>query len=161
MKTLGAPALPVVRAALEKLVEPLASEAPGAAELAEDLLLSVPPVLDEAFGHVVVGYVAVAEPNVTRAAARALPRVWGAEAAETLLALLVLDDDAVLAAALVGLREIDAVDRDVVDRIGTLFGEDRDVEARSPQLKAAAIAALGAAKEPARPDAAALLARLA
>ena len=155
MKAYGPTALPVVRAALEKIMErALAGTHPAAIDLAEDVLLSVPSALDDVTGRLVEQYAASTIPNLCRAAARALPRVWADRAAPTLMKLLAHEDDTVLTAALVGFRDIKMVDARVVRKIGSLADRKR---LRTPQLKQAAAAALGAAMPSAKPDAAAVL----
>lgn len=155
MKAYGADALPVVRAALERIMErALAGNHPAAIDLAEDVLLAVPSALDDATGRLIEQYAASTIPNLCRAAARALPRVWADRAAPTLLRLLDNEDDGVLAAALIGYKEINVVDARTVKKIGSLVDRKR---LHSPQLKQAALAALGNAMPSAKPDAAAVI----
>jgi len=140
MKSLGADALPVVNAGLERVYEAaVRGEARVSVELAEDMLLGVPASPDELSGLLVVKFAASPVPNLCRAAARALPRVWGMRAAPILLGLVGHDEDGVRVAAIVGLRELGAVDTQVVTRIAALFQGPR---APSAQLRAAVIAAL-------------------
>ncbi len=142
MKAMGEDSLPVIRAALERIREAaLSGQHPAAMELAEDLLLSVPTVLDEVAGHVVVKYVACPVAHVRRAVARALPRVWGERAKPTLLTLLDHEEEGVRVAALVGLREVGAIDVEMVKRIESLFGKGNVTD----KLRAAAVAALQSA----------------
>ena len=155
MKSFGPTALPVVRAALEKVMErALQGTHPAAIDLAEDLLLSVPAALDDATGRLVEQYAASTIPNLCRAAARALPRAWADRAAPTLARLLDHEDDAVLTAALIGFRDTKMVDARVVRKIGALVDRKR---LRTPQLKQAAVAALGAAMPSAKPEADAVI----
>lgn len=158
MKSLGEAALPVVRAALQKVFEQAVSgHQRPVTDLAEDLLLAMPRWEDEASGHLVVGYAASAVPSLCRAAARALPRVWSERARPVLAHLLQHEDDGVFLAAVVGLREIDAVDLEVVMRIGALVEAGR---VRSEQLAAAVVATLQSASASARAEAATILTRL-
>lgn len=158
MKAFGPTATPVVRAALEKLAERgVSGEHRAAAELAEDLLLSVPPQLDEATGRLAEQFATSPVANLCRAAARALPRAWADRAAPTLMRLLDHEDDGVLTAALIGFRDVNVVDARVVRKISTLVDKKR---LRTPHLKQAAAAALGAAMPSAKPDAAAVLEQL-
>lgn len=158
MKTLGEPALPVVRAGLERIQEPaIVGIDRATVELAEDLLLSMPAVHDEVAGHLVLRYAAAQSPALCRAAARALARVWAERSAPALLALVRHHDDGVRVAAIIGLREVHAVDEDAVRAIGSLFD---GTEERSAQLRAAAMAALRGATERAQISAFALMARL-
>ncbi|MDF2692760.1 MAG: serine/threonine protein kinase [Labilithrix sp.] len=155
MKALGDGALPVVRAALERIREQaLSGEHRAATELAEDLLLSMPRFADEVAGQLVVKYAGSGVANLCRAAARALPRVWGERARPVLLHLLAHEDDGVLLAAIVGLREIDAVDAQAVARISAQVTAGR---ARTPQLRSAIVTALQEASDGARREAAAIV----
>lgn len=155
MKAYGQTALPVVRAALEKIMDRvLTGSLPAAVDLGEDVLLSVPAALDDATGRLIEQYAASTIPNICRAAARALPRVWADRAAPTLMRLLDHEDDGVLAAALIGFKEINVVDVRTVRKIGSLVDRRR---LHSPQLKQAALAALGNAMPSAKPDAAAVM----
>ncbi len=159
MKTLGEPALPVVLAGLEKIFQPAFGGATRSViELAEDLLLSIPATRDETAGHLVLKYAASPVPVLCRAAARALPRVWGERAAPALVTLVRHPEDGVRVAAIVGLREVDAVDEAAVRAIASLFD---GAEERSAQLKSASMAALKSAHERAQIAAFALMARIA
>lgn len=159
MKSLGESGLPVVRAALERVFDAtMSGQHRGAAELAEDLLLSMPPSPnDEVSGHIVVKYAACPVPNVCRAAARALPRVWAERAKPTLLALLGHSDDGVVIAAMVGLREIGEIDVEAVTRIAATLDAGRP---RGQAFLATLTAFLQAADGPARDVAKPLLERL-
>jgi serine/threonine protein kinase len=118
MRALGERAWPVVRAALERIpAAALTGGHPVAALLAEDLLLSVPVLRDEAAGHLVAKYVHTKDPALCRAATLALGRLWAERAAPLLLALLDVADDGVRSAAIAGLRGIGAVDEHVVRRL--------------------------------------------
>ncbi|HSO36960.1 MAG TPA: protein kinase, partial [Labilithrix sp.] len=118
MRIIGEAAWPVVRAALERIpTAALTGGHPLGADLAEDLLLCVPTLRDEAAGHLVAKYVRATEPALCRAATQALGRLWAERAAPMLLALLDTNDDGVRAAAIAGLREIGAVDEHVVRRL--------------------------------------------
>jgi serine/threonine-protein kinase len=158
MKAFGADALTVVRAALEKVfTQAVHGDHRAAVELAEDLLLSVPSQLDDPTGRLVEQYAGSRAPNLCRAAARALPRVWADRAAPTLVKLLDHEDDGVLTATLIGFRDINAVDFRVVRKIGSLADRKR---LRTPQLRQAAMAALSAAMPSAKPDADAIIEQL-
>jgi serine/threonine-protein kinase len=140
MKSLGAAALPVVRAALERIHDGAVSgESQAGADLAEDLLLSLPRAPDEVAGHLVVKYAASPVPTLCRAAARALPRVWGDRSRPILLELLVHHDDSVRLAAIASLTEIGAVDTLAVERLTALESAG---QIRTEHMRAAVIAAL-------------------
>ncbi len=167
MRSLGASALPVVKQALERLFDQATSgQHRAASELAEDVLLSVPKVDDAATGTLIVKYAGHASgspkggtgsPNLCRAAARALPRVWGARARPVLIQLVPHADDGVCLAALAGLVELNSIETDVVVRIGVQIDAGR---AKSPQVQSAFATALQAASPQARVAAKSALARL-
>jgi HEAT repeat protein len=158
MRALGEAAWPVVRAALERIPQAaLTGEHPAAAALAEDLLLCVPALRDEAAGHLVAKYLRATEPALCRAATQALGRLWAERAAPLLLALLEADDDGVRAAAIAGLREIGAVDAHVVRKLIPILG--RQV-ATSQKLYLTAVAALQFVTADARPLAVPILVQL-
>jgi serine/threonine-protein kinase len=151
---IGIPALPVMRAALERVEPRLAT--PGASALAEDLLSALPAVADEATGNVVARYARNETPEIACAATRALPRLWGKRAGPLLVALLAHPDDDVRLAALEGLVALHAIDTHVVRKIECI------VDGTAPgsrQLREAAIAALTRVDGEAQPAAAAVLAR--
>jgi hypothetical protein len=137
LKTIGAPALPVMRAGLEALVPRI--QAAGATDLATDLLASLPSAPDEAAGEIVATYARARIPELARAAATALPRLWGPRACSVLVGLLSYPDDAVQAAAIGGLVDIGAVDEPVARKLADIVGPAG--AGRTARL--AAIAALG------------------
>ena len=151
MKVIGTGASPVLAAALERLLQPLAAAHPAVPELVEDLLLGIPAAPDEALGALAAGYASAPPATVRRAAARALARAWGPRAEPALRARVedVTEDDAVVTAALVGLREIGAVGRAVAVAIEALFA----ARPRSSQLRVAAEQALASSTEDARAEA--------
>ena len=156
MSAVGEGAWPVVRAALEKIPPAaLTGGHPLASELAEDLLLCVPSVRDEAAGHLVATYVRSTVPSLCRAATRALARLWAERARPLLLGLLANEDDGVRIAAIVGLREIGAVDEHAARRIAPLTTRTVPHE-----LRVAALQALGSMTIEARPVAVPILAQL-
>lgn len=157
MRALGADAWPVVRAALEKIPPAaLTGEHPLAADLAEDLLLSVPSVRDDAAGHVVRAFVRADVPALCLASARALARLWADRARPLLLALLA-DDEGKQLAAVAGLRELGAVDEHSARRLGALVAPGTTV---SDELRASALSALAAMTVDARPIAVPILVRV-
>ena len=158
MRALGEAAWPVVRAALERIpAAALTGGHPVGAALAEDHLLCVPTLRDEAAGHLVAKYVRATEPALSRAATQALGRLWAERAAPLLLALLDVTDDGVRAAAIAGLREIGAVDEHVVRRLVPILSNK--VEA-SRALRIAAVTALEFVTPDARPVAVPILVQL-
>jgi len=158
MKSLGAAARPVLRGAFERIyAQSSTSQHRGATELTEDVLLSVPKGDDDLAGKLVVKFAASNVPSVARAAARALPRVWGIRARTVLLRLVPHVDDSVCLAAVIGLHELDAVDLDAVSRIGAQVDAGR---VRTQQMSAAFATALASASASASAEAKAVLARM-
>ena len=137
---IGAPVLPVVRAGLEKLVPRIEIEV--AADLASDLLESVPAVADEATGEIVALYVRARNPAVARAAASALVKLWGPRACAALLGLLNHRDESAQCAAIAGLVEIHAVDEPVARKLANVVGP----AGRGTAARVAAIEALARAE---------------
>ncbi|MCW5834825.1 MAG: hypothetical protein KIS78_20640, partial [Labilithrix sp.] len=84
-------------------------------------------------------------------------RAWGERARPLLLHLVQHEDDSVLVAAVVGLREIDGVDLEAVARIGAQVAAGR---VRTQQLHAVIAAALRSASASASAEAAGVLQRL-
>ena len=140
MRALGESSWPVVRAALERIpAGALTGEHPVAAALAEDLLRCVPNLRDDAAANLVAKYVRTTNASLCRAATEAVGRLLLERAAPLLLALLEIDDDGVRAAAISGLRQIGAVDEDVVRRLVPILTR---AVAASDELRLAAVAAL-------------------
>ncbi len=158
MRALGEGAWPVVRAALERIpAAALTGGHPVAALLAEDLLLSVPVLRDEAAGHLVAKYVHTKDPALCRAATLALGRLWAERAAPLLLALLDVADDGVRSAAIAGLRGIGAVDEHVVRRLLPIVAGKVQV---GHDLRVTAVTALEFVTADARPVAVPMLVQL-
>ena len=158
MRALGEASWPVVRAALERIPETaLTGEHPRAAELAEDLLWSVPVLRDDAAGQLVAKYVRTRRASLCRAATQALGRLWAERAAPLLLALLDVEDDGVRMAAVAGLRQIGAVDERVVRRLVPIL--TREIEA-GDELRLAAVSSLEFVTVDARPVAVPILVKL-
>lgn len=152
MKAVGPFAWPVLRAALEKYApgQPVALPA----DLAEDLLSSVPKVEDEAGGSVLAQYLRGTPREVYRAAALALARVWGQRALALLVGMLSLPDDGARTAGLLAVCELNAVNEHVVRRLEPILVPGTTA---SLELRAAALAALGLALPDARRTAVNLL----
>ncbi|MEA2746788.1 MAG: eukaryotic-like serine/threonine-protein kinase [Myxococcales bacterium] len=158
MRALGESAWPVVRAALERIpAAALTGGHPVAAVLAEDLLLCVPALRDEAAGHLVAKYVHTTDAALCRAATLALGRLWAERAAPLLLALLDVADDGVRSAAIAGLRGIGAVDEHVVRRLLPILARKVEV---GHELRVAAVTALEFVTHDARPVAVPVLVQL-
>ena len=158
MRALGESSWPVVRAALERIpATALTGEHPRAAELAEDLLWSVPALRDDAAGALVARYVRTTQASLCRAATQALGALWAERAAPLLLALLDVPDDGVRIAAIAGLRQIGAVDENVVPHLVPIL--TRKVHA-GDELRLAAVTALEFVTPDARPVAVPILVKL-
>jgi serine/threonine-protein kinase len=158
MQALGEHAWPVVRAALERIPPAaLTGGHPLAADLAEDLLLSVPAIRDEAAGHLVSTYVRATVPSLCGAATRALARLWADRAQPLLLGLLGNPDEGVRLAAVAGLREMGAVDEHVARRLAPLLAPGAPT---SDELRVQALSALGSMTEDAKPVAVPILVKV-
>ena len=158
MRLLGDKCWPVVRASLERIpAEALTGAHAAAAALAEDLLLSVPMVHDEAAGHLAARYVKADGAGLCRAAARALARLWNERARPILLALVADETDARRIAGMVGLRQLGAVDELSVRKLAPLAKGEVETH---PDVRIAAIAVLGVVADSAREATIPLLARL-
>ncbi len=140
---LGIDALPMIRAGLARLEGK--REVAVAAALAADLLQASPRVLDEEAGGVAARYMQGSGPGLTTVAAEALVGFWGSRATPWLLGLLGSEDEAVMAAAMNGLRQLNAVDERAVARIALAVHATR-----SSDVRAAARAALLETTGPAR-----------
>ncbi len=157
LKDFGPKAWPVVRAALEKILEAGAAENPRTVELAEDLLLSVPLVGDESAGHLVVKYLRVNHSSVCRAATAAIVTMWGERAKPLLVGMLQSKDDVVRIAGIAGLRQLGAIDEHVIPRLQAILL--RRLPA-GDELRAAAAIALAHTVASAQPPALSLLVQL-
>jgi serine/threonine-protein kinase len=115
VRELGAEALPMIRAGLARLETK--RDVPVASALAFDLLEASPRIRDEEAGDVTAHYIQGSTPALTAAAAEALVGFWGVRATPFLFALLSSTEDAVIVAAIDGLRELGAIDERVVARI--------------------------------------------
>jgi serine/threonine-protein kinase len=134
--TMGAHALPMLRAALDRLAPRVLAAPAGpsrptprvptpmppreAVELAEDLLKAIPKHADDAMGELLARYTRCPVPAVATLATKALPRVWGQRASAMLVGLLGHASDDIWAAAVGALHELGAIDTYVVRRLGPL-----------------------------------------
>jgi len=153
LRAVGAPAWPVVTAALQR-------NAPGDASqhdhrLAEDLLRAMPLTSDDVIGGVVAKYLRWGDAPVRRAAIAPLVALWGERARPILLAVLVKDaDEGARTVALRGLRDLRAVDEHVVRKAEELLAQGA-----GPALAVAIAEALAEVSADARPLAASVLHR--
>jgi serine/threonine protein kinase len=152
---IGAAGAPLLRAALTHLEERLA--APGAADLAEDLLASVPREPDDVMGALVARYARVPIEAVAREATSALPFVWAERARPLLVALLQQHPhDVVRIAAVEALRELGRIDAHLVQKLDPLV---RDRNSASAALRVSAASAVARAVPSAKGVAGEVLAR--
>jgi hypothetical protein len=137
---MGAHALPMLRAGLERLAVRLLT-APGAApplpkrpaggggarapapppeaiELALDLLKAIPNHMDDAMGELLARYTRCSVLPLAVLAVKALPRVWGQRASAMLVGLLNHTADEVWVAAISAIHELGAIDAHVVRKVG-------------------------------------------
>ena len=157
LKDFGPKAWPVVRAALEKILATGVAENPRTAELAEDLLLSVPLVGDESAGHLVVKYLRVNHSSICRAATASIVTMWGERAKPLLVGMLQSKDDVVRIAGIAGLRQLSAIDEHIIPRLQAILL--RRLPA-GEELRAAAAVALAHTVPSAQAPAISLLAQL-
>ncbi len=155
LTAIGAQGWAVVKAALQRMPEAaLEGRHPTGIDLAEDLLASLPPIPDDDDAQVLARYLRAQVPALAEGAARALGKSVPTRAGPMLVALLDDPREGVRAAAIAGLREMGAVDAEVVAKLAPIVR--REVPA-TPALRLAAIAALRAVVEEARAVAAPLL----
>src|SRR5690606_31373229 len=112
---------------------------------------------DEGAGHLVSTYVRATVPSLCSAATRALARLWAERARPLLLGLLGNADEAVRLAAVVGLREMGAVDEHVARRLAPFVVPGAPI---SHELRTNALAALAAMTDDAKPVAIPILVRV-
>lgn len=115
----GVAASPMIRAALGHLEARLTTAA-GAVEIAEDLLTGVATTPDEATGLVLARYAQLPIGVLAQRAALALPGVAGARARPLLAWLASRNEDAVVLAALEGLRALGGLDEPTVRKLEPL-----------------------------------------
>ncbi len=115
----GVAASPMICAALGHL-EARLTTAPGAVEIAEDLLRGVAMRPDEATGQVLARYAQLPIAVLAHRAALALPAVAGARARPLLAWMASRSEDAVVLAALEGLRALGALDEPIVRKLEPL-----------------------------------------
>jgi serine/threonine-protein kinase len=153
----GPKAWPVVRAALEKIIATDQSKNVRTMELAEDMLRAVPNVGDESAGHLVVKYLRVNVSGVCRAATGAIVKLWSQRAKPLLVGMLQSKDDVVRIASVAGLRQLGAIDEQIVPRLQAILLRRIDA---GEELRAAAAIALASVSPSARQPAISLLIQL-
>lgn len=119
LQEMGAPALRMLRAGLERLETRLSHT--GATPLAEDLLKALPPIPDEATADLVARYARSDVPTLALLATQALPKIAGVGARGLLIGLVDHKDDSVAIAAIKGLRELDQIDPAVIRTLEPLI----------------------------------------
>jgi hypothetical protein len=113
--TMGAPALPMIRAGLAKLAPH--HQRPVARDLAVDLLLATPNLRDDDAGELASRWARVGPVEVTRAAVPALARLWGERARPLFVAALQSEDLLLANAAVAALDSLGGSDDDVAARV--------------------------------------------
>lgn len=134
LQQIGPPALPVIRAGLERLESRLAMA--SAPTVAEDLLAGIPSFFDDGVSEVVARYTQSDAPGLALAATLALPRVAARRARPILLRLTHHVDDEVALAAIAGLAAFKSTDVAVVEQITTLL---RDADPARHAVRLAAL----------------------
>jgi serine/threonine-protein kinase len=119
LRAIGPAALPILRSGLERLGDRLGT--PGAIEIAEDLLVSVPPLHDERLGALVAAYARSNVPLLARAAVAALPALWQERCRALVLGLVEHSDEDVAIAAMGGLVELGIYDEHTPRRIASVL----------------------------------------
>jgi serine/threonine-protein kinase len=137
IQAIGATALPVLRSALERIASSF--DARGAVNIAHDVLVSLPPVEDEALGNIVSRYARATDPGLAAVATAALPRLWGQRAGPLLVALLQHPGEPARAAAVTALHVLGGVDEHVARKLSALAA---DPKLSSPDIRAAVELAL-------------------
>ncbi len=119
IRAIGPSAMPILRGGLDRLADRL--NAPGAPQIAEDLLYSLPALHDEALGGLVAAYARSNSGTLARAAVQALPGVWHERARSVILGLLEHPDPKVTVAALGSLGELGITDEHTPKRLAQIF----------------------------------------
>jgi len=150
LEAIGTAALPILRGGLERLADRLV--APGAIEIAEDLLAALPEVHDDALGAIVARYARSTEPRLARAAVAALPSLWRERSRAIVLGLVEHPSEDVAVAAMGALAQLGISDEHTPRRLAIIL--DR---AQRGSLRVAAARALAKSHGEARRIATALL----
>ncbi len=153
LREIGAPAVPIIRAALARLD----GKSGPAVELALDVLDAVAETRDDATGEFVARFLRSPDPDLRRVATGAIVRCWRDRSRALLIGVIHDVDDRVRIAAVGGLREIGGVDEHIVRRVAALLDPN---DRGSAALKTIAIATMRSATPAARPLTIALLQRL-
>ncbi len=151
LRAIGPAGLPILRGGLERLADRLRT--PGAVQIAEDLLVSVPAMQDEALAAIVARYARSSEPLLARAAVAVLPALWRERSRPIVLGLLDHPDENVAIAALDALAELGVSDEHTPRRVALVL--DRS---RRRSMRLAAVRTITHARGDARSVSAALLA---
>ncbi len=151
LRAIGPAAMPILRGGLERLAARLTT--PGAVEIAEDLLVSIPSAHDDVLGALVAQYARADEPKLARSAVAALPALWRERARPIVLGLLEHPDDDVAIAALDALAALGVADEHTPKRVASMLDG-----ARRRTMRLAAVRTITQAHGSARPISAALLA---
>jgi hypothetical protein len=150
LRAIGPAGMPILRGGLERLADRLG--APGAVQIAEDLLVSIPPVHDEVLGALVASYARSNNPALARAAVAVLPTVWRERSRPLVLGLLEHANEDVAIAALCALGELGVLDEHTPRRVAGVL--DR---AKRRSMRLAAVRTITNARGEARCVSAGLL----
>jgi eukaryotic-like serine/threonine-protein kinase len=144
LREIGPAALPILRGGLERLADRLGT--PGAVHIAEDLLVALPSVRDEALGGLVAAYVRSNVPSLARRAVAALPSLWRERSRALILGLLEHPSEDVAIAAMDGLAALGVTDEHTTRRIVSVLD-------KAPQwvVRRSAVRTLARARGEARP----------
>ena len=151
LRGIGPSGLPILRGGLERLADRLGT--PGAIDIAEDLLVSLPASADESLGALVASYALSSHPTLARVAVAALPALWQERSRAIILGLLEHPAEDVALAALAALAELGITDEHTPRLIATIL--DR---ARRRNMRLGAVRAMMQARGDARHVSAGLLA---
>ena len=151
LRGVGPSGLPILRGGRERLADRLGT--PGAIDIAEDLLVSLPASADESLGALVASYALSSHPTLARVAVAALPALWQERSRAIILGLLEHPVEDVAVAALGALAELGITDEHTPRLIATIL--DR---ARQRNMRLGAVRAMMQARGDARPVSAGLLA---
>jgi hypothetical protein len=154
VQQLGVEGSPMIRAALERLESRL--ELPGAVEVVEDLIKSVPRAADDAMGQLLGRFAKSTFSSIAHLATMALTRAWGNRARPLLVFLLTHTEDRVAIAAISGMRGIGAIDEQGVRKLEPLV---LGTEGQRMPVRIAAAEALNDATPGALPAARTMLGR--
>ena len=152
VREMGRAAVPMVRDALSRIVEPVPE---SECSLLEDMLRAAPDSLDEELLEQAMRFVGHSLGSIRRAALAVVVSAGGERARDTLVSALADDDEAVRVAALHGIRRLGSISRTIVEPVAAMLADER----ASDELRSTAAAVLGEADDAAGAAAHAALCR--